>query len=175
MAVEIPNCCENVTRNRQNGGIGNSPMVALGRRAKRKLYVQASFAENGYSKQRPRPREPSCRAERGGTENCPPTPQQRVSTHCLLVFSFPPHFVWFGPACSRFRIQPGLAMQLGEETMLSVRSMIQRFRENKPTSRQEREQRGKQVLDESISEILWSFAKVQMYKQYKMSSKKMDR
>ncbi|CAM9314821.1 unnamed protein product [Ectocarpus sp. 12 AP-2014] len=37
-------------------------------------------------------------------------------------------------------------MQLGEETMLSVRSMIQRFRENKPTSRQEREQRGKQDL-----------------------------
>ncbi|CAM9323629.1 unnamed protein product, partial [Ectocarpus sp. 6 AP-2014] len=48
----------------------------------------------------------------------------------------------------RWQIQdfPGLAMQLGEETMLSVRSMIQRFRENKPTSRQEREQRGKQDL-----------------------------
>lgn len=31
-------------------------------------------------------------------------------------------------------------MEQKEETMLSIRSMIQRFRETKPTSRQEREQ-----------------------------------
>lgn len=36
------------------------------------------------------------------------------------------------------------AMQEREDKMLSIRSMIERFRETKPTSRQEREQARKQ-------------------------------